>query len=181
MESGKLLIAKPSVFGDHNFHRSIVIVVQKKESGFLGFIVNKPLGYDISDVLPEIKVNFPLYNGGPVDQDNLFFIHNAGDLIPGSIRIDNKLFWGGEFEKILALVNDEVLGPKDIRFFLGYSGWSYDQLKQEIGSNSWVVAENPFAGKILSHQTESLWKDQMMALGGKYVIWSNTPENPYHN
>ena len=166
MESGKLLIAKPSVFGDHNFHRSIVIVVQKKESGFLGFIVNKPLGYDITDVLPEIKVNFPLYNGGPVDQDNLFFIHNAGDLIPGSIRIDNKLFWGGEFEKILAL---------------GYSGWSYDQLKQEIGSNSWVVVENPFAGKILSHQTESLWKDQMMALGGKYVIWSNTPENPYHN
>ena len=45
----------------------------------------------------------------------------------------------------------------------------------------WVVVENPFAAKILCHQTESLWKDQMKALGGKYVIWSNTPENPYHN
>ena len=98
MESGKLLIAEPSVFGDHNFHRSIVIMVEKKESGFLGFIINKPLSYEIKDVLPEIQMDFPLYNGGPVEQDNLFFIHNAGHLIPGSNRIDNKLFWGGEFE-----------------------------------------------------------------------------------
>ena len=181
MESGKLLIAEPSVFGDHNFHRSIVIMVEKKESGFLGFIINKPLSYEIKDVLPEIHMDFPLYNGGPVEQDNLFFIHNAGHLIPGSNRIDNKLFWGGEFEKVVALVNDGLLGPKDIRFFLGYSGWSKGQLQQEIGDKSWVVVENPFAGKILSHQTERLWRDQMMALGGKYVIWSNTPENPYHN
>ena len=91
MDSGKLLIAEPSVFGDQNFHRSIVIMVEKKESGFLGFILNKPLSYEIKDVLPEIKMRFPLYNGGPVEQDNLFFIHNAGHLIPGSIKVDNKL------------------------------------------------------------------------------------------
>lgn len=181
MKSGKLLIAKPSIFGDQNFHRSIVIMVEKKESGFLGFIVNKPLGYNINDVLPEIKIEFPLYNGGPVEQDNLFFIHNAGHLIPGSTKIDHKLFWGGEFEKVTALVNDGLLNQKDIRFFLGYSGWSGQQLQQEIRAKSWLVVENPFAGKILSRQTDTLWKDQMKALGGKYIIWSNTPENPYHN
>ena len=181
MDSGKLLIAEPSVFGDQNFHRSIVIMVEKKESGFLGFILNKPLSYEIKDVLPEIKMSFPLYNGGPVEQDNLFFIHNAGHLIPGSIKVDNRLFWGGDFEKVLGLVNDGILSTKDIRFFLGYSGWSSDQLRQEIGANSWVVVENSFQAKILSHKTESLWKDQMKALGGKYLIWSNTPENPYHN
>jgi putative transcriptional regulator len=181
MESGKLLIAEPSVFGDQNFHRSIVIIVDQKESGFLGFIINKPLNYNISDVLPEIDMNFPLYYGGPVEQDNLFFIHNAGHLIPESIKIDDKLFWGGNFEKVCSLVNDGVLGSKDIRFFLGYSGWSADQLKQEVGANSWVVKENPFAGNILSCKTQNLWKDQMIALGGRYLVWSNTPENPYHN
>jgi putative transcriptional regulator len=156
-------------------------MVEKKNKGFLGFIINKPLGYELKDILPEIQISFPLYNGGPVEQDNLFFVHNAGHLIPGSFKIDDKLFWGGDFEKVLALVNDGVLSPKDIRFFLGYSGWSSDQLKQEIGANSWVVVENPFAANILSHQTEGLWREQMKALGGKYVIWSNTPENPYHN
>ena len=55
MESGKLLIAEPSVFGDQNFHRSIVIMVEKKESGFLGFIINKPLSYEIKDVYPKFK------------------------------------------------------------------------------------------------------------------------------
>jgi len=43
------------------------------------------------------------------------------------------------------------------------------------------VVKNSFAANILSYQTEGLWKDQMKALGGKYAIWSNTPENPYHN
>jgi putative transcriptional regulator len=181
MESGKLLIAEPTVFGDQNFHRSIVIMADRKDSGLLGFIINKTLDYDIGDVLPEIKKDFPLYYGGPVEQDNLFFIHNAGYLIPDSRKIDDKLFWGGEFEKVIALVNEGVLSPKDIRFFLGYSGWSGDQLKQEISAHSWVVTENPLAGKILSQNTQNLWKDQMIALGGKYLVWSNTPENPYHN
>ena len=109
MESGKLLVAEPSVFGDQNFHRSIVIMVEKKDSSYLGFILNKPLSFEINDVLPEIKLSFPLYNGGPVEQDNLFFIHNAGHLIPKSNKIDDKLFWGGEFDKIVALVNEQVL------------------------------------------------------------------------
>ena len=60
-----------------------MIVVEKKESGLLGFIINKPLDYEISDVLPEIKMNFPLYNGGPVEQDNLFFIFLELDCVPG--------------------------------------------------------------------------------------------------
>ncbi|MDA0201724.1 MAG: YqgE/AlgH family protein [Bacteroidetes bacterium] len=181
MESGKLLVADPSVFGDQNFHRSIVIMAHQKDSGSLGFILNKPLDYELNDVLPEIKLDFPLYYGGPVEQDNLFFIHNAGHLVPESIRIDEKLFWGGDFEKIIVLVNEGVLTRKDIRFFLGYSGWSEEQLEQEISAHSWVVIQNPLAGKILSCKSQDLWKDQMVALGGKYLLWSNTPENPSHN
>ena len=73
MESGKLLIAEPSVFGDQNFHRSIVIIVDQKESGLLGFIINKSLNYDISDVLPEIKKDFPLYYGGSCGTRQSFF------------------------------------------------------------------------------------------------------------
>tara|TARA_X000000950_G_scaffold60080_1_gene72950 strand:- start:50 stop:595 length:546 start_codon:yes stop_codon:yes gene_type:complete len=181
MEQGKILIAAPSVFGDQNFHRSIVIIADNKDSGLLGFIVNKPLHYPINEVMPEIKPEFPLYCGGPVEQDNLFVIHKAGHLIPNSIKIDEELYWGGDFEKIVALVNDSILTTNDLRFFLGYSGWSNDQLEQEIASNAWVVNENTFTDSFFNLKTETLWKDQMLALGGKYVIWSNTPENPFHN
>lgn len=181
MQSGNLLVAAPSIFGDRNFHRSIVIMVEQKSPGSLGFIINKPLDFYITDVMPEIQKNFPIYNGGPVEQDNLFFVHRAGHLIPNSIKIDDHLFWGGDFKTVSALINDGLLSSNEIRFFLGYSGWSKDQLENEIALKSWMVVDNALEGKILSHKTESLWKNQMIALGGKNIIWSNTPDNPHHN
>ena len=181
MVQGNILISEPSAFGDLNFHRSVVIIANKKESEILGFIVNKPLTYSINEVMPEIRSDFKLYFGGPVEQDNLFIIHNAGHLIPNSIKIDNNLFWGGDLEKLVALVNEGILSKNNIRFFLGYSGWSNEQLEAEINSNAWVLAENPFKDKILSLDSEALWKNQMIALGGKYILWSNTPENPFQN
>jgi putative transcriptional regulator len=178
---GKILIAEPSVFGDQNFHRSVVILANTMRSDILGFIVNKPLTYSINDLMPEIKSDFKLYYGGPLEQDNLFVIHNAGHLIPNSIKIDYNIFWGGDFEKLVALVNEGIIKKNNIRFFLGYSGWSNKQLEKEIRSNAWVLIENSYYDKILNLDPETLWKNQMLALGGKYIIWSNTPENPFQN
>ena len=50
--------------------------------GSIGFILNKPLDYTISDLIPEIEASFKVYNGGPVEQDNLYFIHKVPDLNP---------------------------------------------------------------------------------------------------
>ena len=181
MVQGNILISEPSAFGDINFHRSVVIIASKKESEILGFIVNKPLTYSINEVMPEIISDFKLYFGGPVEQDNLFVIHNAGHLIPNSIKIDNNLFWGGDLEKLVSLVNEGILTKNNIRFFLGYSGWSNEQLEAETNSNAWVLVENQFKDKIFSLDSEALWKNQMIALGGEYILWSNTPENPFQN
>ncbi len=78
MKSGDLLIAEPSIFGDLNFHRSVVILVDHKIEGYLGFIINKVLPYTLKDIISEIKVDLPLFSGGPVEEDSLFFIHNVG-------------------------------------------------------------------------------------------------------
>ena len=40
-----------------------------------------------------------IYNGGPVEQDNLYFLHKVPDLIPESIEISNGIYWGGDFDK----------------------------------------------------------------------------------
>tara|TARA_B100001057_G_scaffold474510_1_gene540178 strand:- start:629 stop:1171 length:543 start_codon:yes stop_codon:yes gene_type:complete len=178
---GKILIAEPSILGDQNFHRSVVIIASNKKPSVLGFILNKPFSYSINDVMPEIVSDLKLYYGGPVDQDNLFVVHNAGHLVPDSIKIDNNLFWGGDLEKLVSLVNKGILKKDNIRFFLGYSGWSNEQLEQEIISNAWVLIKNPFKDKVLNLDSETLWKKQMLALGGKYLLWSNTPENPFQN
>ena len=181
MNTGDLLIAEPSIFGDLNFHRSVVVLVDHKNKGYLGFIINKALPYSLKDIVSEIKVDLPLFSGGPVEEDSLFFIHNVGHLIPESEKISDKLFWGGNLEKAIALVNSKIISEKEIRFFLGYSGWSEYQLEQEIETESWVVVKNKYASKILEVRPNSFWKNQMVALGGKRLVWANSPENPYHN
>ena len=75
LEKGKILIAEPSIIGDISFNRSIILLVEHGNNGSIGFILNKPMNLNISDLIPEIESNFKIYNGGPVQQDNLYFIH----------------------------------------------------------------------------------------------------------
>ena len=74
-KKGNLLIAEPTIIGDVSFNRSIVLLADHTHEGSIGFILNKPLKYTINDLIPEIEAAFKIYNGGPVEQDNLYFIH----------------------------------------------------------------------------------------------------------
>tara|TARA_B110000027_G_C16100913_1_gene293001 strand:- start:1001 stop:1546 length:546 start_codon:yes stop_codon:yes gene_type:complete len=181
MNKGDLLVAEPNIFGDLNFHRSVVILVDHKIEGYLGFIINKLVPYPINDIISEIKIDLPLFAGGPVEVDNLFFIHNVSHLIPESVKISENLFWGGNLDKAIALVNSKIVTEKQIRFFLGYSGWSINQLEEEIESESWVTIKNKYASKILEVNPNYFWKNQMISLGGKRLVWANSPENYHHN
>jgi len=180
-KKGNLLVAEPSIIGDLSFNRSVVLLADHSETGSIGFILNKPLEYTISDLVPEVKSNFKVYNGGPVEQDNLYFIHKIPELIPDSIEISLGIFWGGDFDKVLELISNKKINHKDIRFFLGYSGWDKNQLQNELSSNSWVILQNKYKQSIIEKSYESFWKEKMVELGGNYSIWSNAPENPSYN
>ena len=178
---GQLLISEPSIIGDLSFNRSVILLADHDKEGSVGFIINKPLKYTINDLLPEVNANFKIYNGGPVEQDNLYFIHNIPDLIPNSIEISNGIYWGGDFESTKELINNGTIQKGNIRFFLGYTGWSEKQLETEMNANSWIVTTNNYKNKIIGKSTTNFWKEQIMELGGEYLIWSNAPENPYLN
>lgn len=180
-KKGNLLIAEPSILGDVSFNRSVILLADHNKDGSIGFILNKPLNYTISDLLPEIEIPLRVYNGGPVEQDNLYFIHKIPDLIPDSIEISNGIFWGGDFNSVIQLINAGKLNENDIRFFLGYSGWDANQLMNELISNSWIVSENIYKNSIIEKIDTTFWKEKMLELGGDYSIWSNAPENPSFN
>lgn len=180
-KKGDLLIAEPAIIGDISFNRSIVLLADHNTEGSIGFILNKPLNYTIQDLVPEIEAHFKIYNGGPVEQDNLYFIHKIPHLIPDSIEISLGIFWGGDFNILTELIANNEINENDIRFFLGYSGWKSNQLETELKSSSWVVSENIYKKKIMDKDYESFWKEKMLELGGEYSIWSNAPENPNFN
>ena len=175
---GKLLIAEPTLSGDVSFNRSIVLLAEHNEEGSVGFILNKPLDYHINDLVTEITIPFQVYNGGPVEQDNLYFIHKVPELIHNSIEISDGIYWGGDFGSIVDLINNKIISENDIRFFLGYSGWSSLQLDQELLSKSWVVVKNIYESDIIQKSASAFWKEKMMELGGNYLIWSNALKIP---
>jgi putative transcriptional regulator len=181
LKKGHLLIAEPSLMGDLSFNRSVILLADHNESGSVGFIINKPLKYTIHDLIPEINANFKIYNGGPVEQDSLYFIHNIPELIPNSIEISNGIYWGGEYETIKDLINNGRINKDNIRFFLGYTGWEEDQLETEMEGSSWIITENNYENKIIGKSPSRFWKKQIRELGGEYLIWSNAPENPSLN
>jgi putative transcriptional regulator len=181
LKKGQLLIAEPSLIGDISFNRSVILLADHNIKGSVGFIINKPLKYTINDLVPEIRASFKIYNGGPVEQDNLYFIHNIPDLIPNSIEISNGIYWGGEYEITKKLINKGKITKNNIRFFLGYTGWEEDQLESEIEESSWILTKNNYENKIIGKSASHFWKKQILELGGDYLIWSNAPKNPTLN
>lgn len=181
LKKGCLLIAEPSIIGDLSFNRSVILLADHNDEGSVGFILNKPLKYKLRDLIPDIDSDFKIYNGGPVEQDNLYFIHNIPEQIPNSIEISNGIFWGGDFESTKELINNGEIKKKNIRFFLGYSGWSQDQLDNEIQASSWILLKNIDSDKIIGKAKSGFWKEKIIELGGEYLIWSNAPENPILN
>ena len=141
LKKGHLLVAEPTIIGDLSFNRSVILLADYNEEGSVGFIINKPLKYTIHDLIPDIDAQFKIYNGGPVEQDNLYFIHNIPELIPNSIEISNGIYWGGDFESTKELINKGAINNDNIRFFLGYTGWDENQLENEMKSHSWIYCK----------------------------------------
>lgn len=177
---GKLLIAEPSILNDKEFNRSVIYLTEHNKDGCIGFILNKPTKFVLKDLIPEIDIDFTIYNGGPVEQENLYFIHNVPNLIPNSIKIDKDIYWGGDFNVLSSLLNSGTIKQNHIRFFLGYSGWSVNQLNEELKESTWTVVNNKYPN-LLNVKSDQIWKNQLLTLGGEYQIWANAPENPALN
>jgi len=172
---GNILIASPNLLYDSFFSKTIILIVDQTKDGYTGFILNKPLKIKIKEVK-----NFKIYSGGPVSNDNLYFIYKTNKPIKGSVKVNDNIYWGGNIDEIFKLIKEEVIDKTKIRFFIGYSGWDYNQLKNEIENKNWIVGKNK-TGNILSIYNQKHWKNEMKKLGGEYLLWSESPDNPISN
>ena len=182
LSNGKLLVADPSIIGDFSFTRAVILLADHNDEGSVGFILNKPMSHDLRTFVPEISQPFSVFEGGPVDQDRLYYIHSRRDCIPNSKPISKELAWGGDFDIITSMINNGELSSEDIKFFLGYSGWSCNQLKDEVKQKTWIVLDDGDKKVNISTSNDaSFWKSKMMRLGGRYILWANSPSNPQLN
>jgi len=180
-KKGNLIIADANILNDHNFNRSVILLTEFNSSGSLGFILNKKINIKLNDIIENTKCDFSIYYGGPVEPENLYFIHNKPDIVINSIEISNGIYWGGDFKTILQLIDENKLHKNNIRFFLGYTGWDLNQLENEITEYSWLIKENIYKNNILKETPSKLWKELMKTFGNEQIIWCNAPEDPVQN
>ena len=167
---------------DPNFERTVILVCEHNDQGSFGFVLNKPSLLKLQDVMDDIDgFDALIYIGGPVQQDTLHFLHRIGDRLEGGEPINNEVQWGGNFEQLKILIQEGQVDEKDIVFFLGYSGWEEGQLMGEINEKSWIVHKSAKPDQVFDKNPNSLWRDVLKEMGGKYKMISNYPIDPRLN
>lgn len=181
---GDILISNP-LLEDPNFERSVIYLTEHAEHGSLGFIINQPGKVLMEDVVEGFEFrNVPVYIGGPVEQNTLHFIYKLKDGFPeqevlnNSIPVRKNIYLGGDFEQLKLRLRSYGEQYIQIKFFIGYSGWSPGQLQKEIDQNSWVVVKKPYDDEIFENKNQSHWKEIMVKLGGRYRMMANYPTDP---
>lgn len=178
-KKGSLLLSEPFMLDSH-FQRSVVLLCEHHPAdSSMGFILNNRSNLVLSDLLPDMEdVNFPVYIGGPVEVESLYFIHNLGDQIPHSVHLLDDVYIGGDFEQALFLIKEGIVKNEQIKFFIGYAGWSPNQLQEEIEQNSWAVHNNFPSEIVFLSDGEDLWKQALISLGPKYAHVAHFPQRP---
>ena len=175
-----LLIAEPFM-KDPNFMRTVVYLCRHSDEGSFGFVLNKRFEHNLDELIHGFEGSrIPVYTGGPVQPDMVHYIHQYPDLIPGSFRIADDVYWGGEFEVLKRLIQTQQVDLNKIKFFIGYSGWESGQLDFEMQENSWLTA--PATRKLVFDvPADDVWKQSIEHLGGEYKIMANFPIDPQLN
>lgn len=168
LEPGSILIAAPELQGDE-FHRTVVYLTSYGEKGAAGLVLNRPMKISLGQIFPEIKSPAPVFWGGPVGDDTLILLHNNPIQIPGSTKVGDSVYWGGDFSAMKELLSKGEITPDDIRFFIGYSGWSAGQLEGEIRKKNWLVERPGFDP--LTAREESLWSECICGKSGQETFF----------
>jgi putative transcriptional regulator len=165
-----LLMAMPQVL-DPFFHRSVVLLLHHEDEGSFGFILNRPTGIKVSEILKGMEVGWAgraeavAYFGGPVQPQlgTVLFSpvlaesdpeDTASEVIPG-VALTQHI---GDLSRLAEAP------PDQFRLILGYAGWGEGQLMQEILRNDWLTA--PVSGELIfAPDPEQVWGAALRSVG----------------
>ena len=154
---GKLLVASRGL-GDPNFAGTVVLLVHYDENGVVGLVLNRRTNVPLSQVL-DLKAakdrSDPVYLGGPVGPPAVFALFQS----PAKIEKAENIFGG------VYLISDKDLfeqtisarpEPDVFHVYVGYCGWTRDQLRAEVQLGAWFVFPADTA-TVFNSDPDSLW------------------------
>eukprot|EP00268_Persea_americana_P030581 TRINITY_DN295_c0_g1_i1.p1 TRINITY_DN295_c0_g1~~TRINITY_DN295_c0_g1_i1.p1 ORF type:complete len:360 (+),score=80.86 TRINITY_DN295_c0_g1_i1:307-1386(+) len=189
-EAGCVLVATDKLDGVGTFERTVVLLLRSgtkdPREGPFGVILNRPLRKKIKHMKPsnhDLATTFSecsLHFGGPLEASMFLLKTSENFLLPNFEQVIPGLCYGAKnsLDEAAGLVKKGILKPKDFRFFVGYAGWQFDQLREEIESEYWYVAACS-ANLINGGPQDSgsdLWEEILQLMGGHYSEVSRKPK-----
>lgn len=144
------LIAMPGL-DEPQFKRSVVYICEHNEDGAMGLVINKLVDdFTIENVLdkldispeprdPAIRLDRPVFSGGPLADDRGFILHTPREGFGSSIRISDSTMITTSKDVLETLGTPDQ--PKDVLVALGYAAWEQGQLEKELLDNAWLTIE----------------------------------------
>ena len=141
IKRGNLIIAKPTIINDDIFNRSVILLSEHNKNDTVGFILNKKVDLKISNLIPNIKVDFDVFFGGPVETNQCFVLHTK-DIMLAQTTLLNENLCVTRDKAIITTLNENRF-PQHYRIIIGSSSWGPGQLESELlgsrtnGASSW--------------------------------------------
>lgn len=179
---GKVLVASPFIT-EKCFKRSVVYLFEEGEDDtYIGLVLNKKSGCFLGDIIREIKwlPKIPVYLGGPVGTNRLLYLHCMGNIFTDSVHIKENIYLGTDLLSVISYISAGNKIDGYVKFFLGYSGWGAGQLKMEIATEGWGVANLQNSDSCLKYDN-SLWRKSVITLGEGYSSWLRIPGSYNYN
>ncbi len=142
----QFLVALPALKGDY-FEDSLSLLVEHNDEGAFGLIVNRPLKTPLDELFPDVSGRFtcPVMEGGPVEQNRVFFLHEPGMEFESTLQISDDVALTTSADFIDAMKAGTA--PQKTLAILGYAGWGSQQLENELAENVWLLS--PASGRVL--------------------------------
>lgn len=163
-----LLLAMPEL-ATGPFRRTVVLMTSHEREGAMGFIVNRPLDAEISEVLEDLDIPWMgrsderVWMGGPVRPESgwVLFSGKARQEVDGAVEVMPGLFLSASIELLRDLASRP---PRRFRLCLGHAAWGPSQLESELIDGSWMLAPAT-AALIFDTPPEQMWDVAFRQLG----------------
>ena len=180
---GYFLIANP-VLPDPNFSRTVVLLCNHDEQGSFGLVINRPATISAKEVFEEMGVSDSpsgkIFVGGPVSPAQVFYLCRSKIPLPELDAICDGVYMGMSWELLDNLMMRIEDPKKNIRFYMGYSGWGAGQLAGEMELLSWLTCEAQ-SKFIFQENEEGIWAHTVKSMGKNYEYLIKAPVNPQWN
>jgi putative transcriptional regulator len=177
---GRLLVSEPYL-ADPYFRRTVVLLCEHNDEGSFGFVLNRHMDMGVNDLMENMPyINARVSIGGPVQSGNLYYLHTLGAHLENSIEVVDGVHMGGDYEQLRSILTTDPKLTRHVRFFVGYSGWSEDQLDRELADRAWLIAHAD-KKRIMFTGKRDLWADTLRAMGREFAPLANFPEDPTLN